>query len=138
MIEYHPDLLSYYIGAVIMTAIVQVAFCWTLYSVVERVPEEKRALPSWFAWLILIPVVGFVLCWVMIPFTIPKTLATVVENNPEGMAKIRFLKKAGFLNVLCATLVFIPFLGLLLAVAAFVLWIMYWVKLVEFRDTYLP
>lgn len=137
MQEYDTTMVIYYLVGGIITIVLQVAFCWALYTAMSKVPENKQVTPAWLPWLILLPVVGFIIAWITIPFTIPKSLTAALEGNAEAQQQCKKLGTIGLWNLICATLVFIPLLGFVLAVAAFVLWIMYWLKINDIRNKYL-
>lgn len=114
------------------------------------VPLEKRVFPNAFIWLTLIPGVGFIFKWLMLPFGIPHGLKNATMDNAIAVADAGVLKKLGFALMVLSTLSvcfsiammmqgskhFSP-IGLVVAVPTFVLWIIYWTQVVNFRRRYL-
>jgi len=140
---------------IVLISIVALAFfCYALYDTMRRVPKEHRQFPAWFIWLFFIPLVGWVFQWIMLPFGIPNTLKKAFATNPVAVEKANTLFKIGLSQMIAFTLSFFlshayskqitlthisfSYLLLLLSViAAFVLWIIYWVRCVSFKNQFL-
>ncbi len=121
----------------IIMFIIDIFFCWSLYMTMKKVPKEKQRMPAWTCWLILIPFVGLIFRWILEPFAIPKSLRATVAGNTEAEEATKTLFGVGLADVNSITLSFVPFLGFILAFAHIVFMIIYWIKIVKFRKTYL-
>ena len=107
-------------------------FLISLQGVLRNIAPKNRTLSPGLVWLDLIPV--FNLAWNFV-------LVIQVSQALKREAEERGLKDVGDcgygLGLAMSILwifVFIPFLGGLTWVAALVLWILYWVKVVEIKD----
>lgn len=115
-------------------------YCWILFQILQRVPKENQQFPSWFVWLFVIPWLGFVFQWLMLPYGIPNALKKTYANNQDAVNAAETLFKIGLGQVILTTLgILTPInvLNQILAIAGIVLWILYWVKIVKFRNTYM-
>ena len=54
--------------------IVNVFFALSFYKTAQCIPEKFHAFPIWFCWLFIIPFVGIVFKWMMLPFALPQAL----------------------------------------------------------------
>ncbi len=122
------------------------AFIGTLYDILRSLPEENLQFPTWFVWLMLIPYAGFIFSWLMQPFGIPNALKKSFPNNPEAISQANTLFGLGFAMQILMTLVFlqacfkvhgIPALSYTVSASSLVLWILYWVKCIKFRNHFL-
>ena len=117
------------------------AYCATLFSALRKVPKEKRVFPAWFVWFFLIPVVGFVFQWMMIPFGIPFSLKNVVKKNQNASQATTVLLYLGLIQVLLPTIgLFIHqnnILGTFFAGGGIAVWATYWITIIWFKSKYL-
>lgn len=128
------------IGVIVIAIIffiIFVLFCWSLYSALSRVPEDKQVFPAWFCWLLIIPLVGYVFSWLMLPFGIPRSFENYLSDNPAAVKKAKTLFGIGLAYVIIPLVAWIPIVGIPFSIAALVLWIIYWVKIVKFKNEYL-
>jgi hypothetical protein len=84
--------------------------------------------------MLLIPFVDFVFSWIMLPFGIPYAMQAAVADNPEALQKDKTIFGLGLSLMITTSLFIIPYLNLLAMIGAFVLWIIYWVAVVNFRQ----
>jgi hypothetical protein len=117
--------------------LVRVLFCLSLYKSLRLVPESKLEFPAWFAFMILIPLAGIVFSWMVVPFNIPKSFERAVAGNAEAETKARSLFGIGLTLVILETVAWIPYIGFIAMIPTIVLWIIFWVKVVDFRRNYL-
>lgn len=125
---------------VIIASIVAMAFyCLTLYRLLQKIPSENHRFPSWFVWMFLVPIVGIVFQWMMLPFGIPATLKKYFANNPEALLKARLLFKIGLAQVIIITVgaLALPPIDRGFAFLGIALWIWYWVIAVKFKNRFL-
>ncbi|OGT33895.1 MAG: hypothetical protein A3C44_02535 [Gammaproteobacteria bacterium RIFCSPHIGHO2_02_FULL_39_13] len=128
------------IALIAVIFVVMIFFCWTLYQLLESVPKKNHLVPSWLVWLILVPWIQVVFEWIMLPFAIPSALRKTFPDNEAAQKAIDTLFNVGLAQVIVLTFSFllpIRYIDQLLAVAGLVLWIIYWVKIVKFKKTYL-
>jgi len=133
-------LVSGGIGTVVFLGvlIVNIFYSWSLFSAMKKVPEEKRVVPAWLSWFLLIPVVGIVFNWILEPFAIPNSFAAACDkNDPVVKGKISALFGLGLAHVIMMTLCIIPFLFFILGIPILIVWIIYWVKIVNFKNEHL-
>lgn len=121
----------------IATLIIAILFSWSLYSAMKKVPQEKRAFPAWFCWMFLVPFAGFVFEWIMLPFGIPKSFKQYLPKNQAAQDKAGTLFGVGLAYVILVCLLFIPYINILAGIAALVLFIIYWVQVVSFKNKFL-
>jgi len=136
----HPDDLGILLGGSIFLAIfiVNIFYCWSLFDAMRRLPKEKQLLPAWLCWLILIPIAGIVFNWIMEPFIIPKSFAAnFPETDAVVQGKSRSLFGLGLAHVILMTVSIIPVIGFITGIASFIIWIIYWVKVVNFKNEHL-
>lgn len=125
------------LGFGLVSFVVSIFFCLSLFTAMNLVPEENRTMPAWLVWLILIPGFGLIFLWLMVPFGAPNTFKKHFTDNSIAQNQADVLFKVGLAYVICATSAFIPLIGFFAAAGAFVLWIVYWVKIVNFKNTHL-
>ncbi len=124
-------------GFVIISLVAQVFYLISLYKTLSAVPERYHAFPKWFVWMMIIPVIGYVFAWIMEPFGVPKTLEAYAKDQFEMLRDANQLFILGLSHMILITVSFIPLVGTLFFLAALVIWIVYWVKVVSFRKIYL-
>jgi hypothetical protein len=128
------------VALVIVVFIVTIFYCLTLFNSLQKIPKEKHQFPSWFVWLFLIPWVGFVFQFIMLPFGIPNTLKKVSPNDQAVVDAANMLFKVGLAEMILTLFgFFLPIhpINQIAAILGMVLWIVYWVLIVRFRNKYL-
>src|SRR3990167_1823679 len=128
------------IVAAIIIFLVTIVYCWVLFQIMQRVPRDKHQFPSWFIWLFLIPWIGLVFQLIMLPFGIPNTFKRAFPNNQDAIRDADNLFKMGLTQVVLTVFgMFLPIppINHIASVAGFILWIVYWVMIVKFKNTYL-
>lgn len=119
---------------------ITVVYCWVLFQIMQRIPRDKHQFPSWFIWLFLIPWVGLIFQLIMLPFGIPNTFKRAFPNNQNAISAAETLFKLGLAQVILTIFgMFLPIppVNHIAAVTGFVLWIVYWVMIVKFKNAYL-
>ncbi|MDP1573798.1 MAG: hypothetical protein Q8L78_02525 [Coxiellaceae bacterium] len=132
------DRTIFIVGVIVF--IFMAAYCTTLFLILRKVPEEKRVFPAWFVWFFLVPIVGFVFQWMMIPFGIPLSLRNAVKKDQNAIHATKILTYLGLIQVLLPTVgLFIhkSTLSMILAGAGIAVWAIYWVTIVWFKSKYL-
>jgi hypothetical protein len=104
---------------------------WFLYKPYSRIPEPHRTTPAFLPWLACVPILGFVILWLLVPFKIPSAmksyfaeqgLQTDKQNDDFGFG-------LGLAWVISSTLCIIPIINFVAWIPALVLPIIYLVKL---------
>lgn len=125
--------------ALLILFAVTVIYCWVLYSILRRIPRENQCFPDWFVWMFLVPIVGYIFQWIMLPFGIPKTLKKHCATRPDAIHATDVLFKFGLAQVI------FTLLGLLthkpikyyFDIFSVACWIVYWYQIVDFKKKYL-
>ncbi len=105
-------------------------FNLTLQRAFERCAPAHRAMTPGLVWLSLIPV--FNLVW---NFIVVTNLAKSLEQEFHSRnipAQLESAKSIGLAWAILSCCTIIPVLGFLAALAGFILWIIYWVKIAGF------
>ncbi len=124
---------------------VAIWIAWLIYSSLVKVPAQHRSMEPWIIWLTLIPLVGLVVQWLLLPFEICKQIRSwyaAVNGSPQGPSpstdyqfqSINFgqqgdpastLYTYGLITVIAATASFIPYLGTLTGIISLVFYILF-------------
>ena len=135
----HDEIFLFVIGVMVMLFIIiyivaNIFFILSIQKTLRLIPKTQQNFPSWFCWLMLIPLVGFVFSWLMIPFGIPDAIQSNQAENPQGLAGGKRLFGLGLSTMILMTISpFLSILGILTFVPMLVLWILYWVNIVSIR-----
>lgn len=106
---------------------VQVFICWLLYDAWNRVPPQCREGEPWHAWLLLIPIVGVVMAFFVHP-RIARSYRNLLAAY-QMPAEDDCGEKLGFSYAVCGACSVVPYVGLLAALAALVIIILFLVKI---------
>lgn len=128
-------LLALWLLQLFALLLVRVFFCLSCYKTLKKVPADFRLAPTWLCWLFLLPVIGYLFEWMMLPFIIPKSIQQYKANDPAVLAKAKSLFGIGLAYVLVSIALAIPLINFLGFIAAFILWIIYWMKVVDIRKS---
>ena len=115
-------------------------FCFTLQKMMGRIPKENLSISNGYVWLFLIPIVGLIFKWIMLPFAIPKALKKTFPNNQDAINITNTLFKLGLVQVIFTSLALIfpmrPY-SLIATTISLLVWIVYWILIVLFKNKYL-
>jgi hypothetical protein len=122
-------------GMLIVIAIMLVPlifYCLTLQKALNRCSPENRAMNPGMVWLMFIPLFNIV--WhFFIVVNMAKSLGA--EFQKRGIAEEpKPGQKIGMILCILACCGVVPILGILASLAAFVCWILYWVKIAGFSS----
>lgn len=112
---------------------VMLFFCWFMYDAMKRVPEEQQRFPAWFVWMMLIPLVGYIFMWMMLPFGIPRSFERATEGDLEAKKSSRKLFGFGLAWVILCFFWALP----PCFIAIIVLMILYWIEVSQFKKQFL-
>jgi hypothetical protein len=128
-----PELMVIATVAFICFAILLVPmifFLLTLQKTLTRCAPAHRALTPGLVWLLLIPIFGFVWAFIIVD-AMSKSLRDeyrsrqlTVEDAPT--------KNLGLAWAILMACTIVPFFGTFAGLGAFVVWIIYWVKVAEY------
>ena len=116
--------------------IITAIFCWNLYTILGKLPKENQKFPRWFVWLFLVPWIGFVFQWIMIPFGIPNAIRKTFPTNQEIINEENVLFQVGLANIIFTTFgIFFAIspINQIAAVAGIALWAAYWILIIRFK-----
>lgn len=136
-------LIAFFLVFLCILTTINIFYFLSIYTTLSYVPQDKRSMPNVFIWLSYIPLAGMVFYWLMQFVGIPSSLSRALPNNIEAVReakKLRLIAIAKFLLVILSLYCFFthssPFIYFLSGAALLVLWIMHWVKIVDFRKDY--
>ena len=126
-------------GAIVFILVVQVLiqifFAWSMYKLMKVIPEEKRIVPAYLPWFIIIPFIGYIFSWIVVPFGVPNS-AKAAATNGILVKKSQSLFFWGLVFMVCTVLALIPLIGPIFVLVSFILWIAYWIKVVGLRKAF--
>ena len=99
-----------------------------IFAIHKSIPETHRTAPVWLPWLILIPFVGFVIAWIMIPFMVPKALRQYDEAL-QASRDSDFGFRWGILSIAISTVGMIPGAIIFTGIAGPVLLVVYLIQI---------
>lgn len=106
-------------------------FAYAMHKTLALIAVEDRLFPIWCSWLMVIPKLGIIFQWLMVPFGLPKSLKAHMPNHEALIAKSDKLFKLGLGIAICSTLMLV--LGFLMLIPTVILLVLYWVELSEAR-----
>jgi hypothetical protein len=113
--------------AIAIGVVVSILFIVTLSKALSRCAPHNRATSPGSCWLLLIPLVGIVWCFMLFPRISESLWREFRERNlPIEPQPGRTL---GLVLASLQACGFVPFVNLLAAPAALICWILYWVKI---------
>jgi hypothetical protein len=123
------EAMAIFVGVMVVFAIFLIPtifYLLTLQKALSRCSIESRTLSPGLVWLQLIPL--FNLVWVFIVvINVSKSLGN--EFRKRGIPELPAPGQGvGLAMAICSVVSIIPFVGYLTGIAAFVCWIIYWVK----------
>jgi hypothetical protein len=130
------ELATFYLlgGAVLLVLLIcfiNILFVISIYKTTRRIPKQYYRFPIWFCWLILIPIIGVIFMYLVLPFGLPFALKAYAPDDQLVQRKAQTLFGVGLAYVVVLTLSAAFYL---FGLVAFVLWIIYWVKVVDVRQ----
>lgn len=111
--------------------VVAVLYLLTLQNLLKRVATENRVIEPGKVWLMLIPLFGLVYAFILYP-KISESLKN--EFSKRGLTDSGdYGKSLGTAMAVLGLCGFIPILGGFASIADLVIWIIYWVKMSEYK-----
>jgi hypothetical protein len=107
----------------------QILMAYFLYDGINKIPNKFRTVEPYFAWLTLIPLVGFVFYWILLPIKIPESFKYFFYQNPvQDELPKDFGKSLGLWAVISSTLLIFPIINALALIATIVFTILYFIQ----------
>lgn len=105
-----------------------------LYGILKRIPKQYRTIEPYFVLLALIPFIGLVFSWIVVPFKLPSSLRNYFmhEQRKEVDMSSDFGKRHGLGLVMANTLGFVPGINLAAWVLGFVFLVLYLMQIRKF------
>ncbi|HVN57565.1 MAG TPA: hypothetical protein VMT63_04655 [Bacteroidales bacterium] len=105
----------------------------TLQGTLQEVKPENRRMDPGLVWLTIIPLFGIIWQFIVVGNIADSLKAEFAQRNINaGEDRPGYSIGLTFCILICCSI--IPFLGILTAVAGFVCWIIYWVKIADYRS----
>ena len=126
-----PASLSWFL----LVPLAGVALLWILmfFGIGLRKIDES---PYRFLFLIF-PIANIVFTWLVIAINVPRSFARVVEGNNRGVRQAKTLLWLGMLYAILWTISIVPAVLGFALIPLFVIWVVYWVLVVDFRKKFL-
>lgn len=119
---------------IIPVFVAAVLYCNTLYQLMQTLDPANRPFPAGLVWLTLIPVLG--LAWLIaVVILLSNSLKLQLQahgGNDDGARTLSIAFGASI--ALCI----VPFINVLASLATFALWILHWLKMLEYRKQLAP
>ncbi|MBT2866598.1 hypothetical protein JQK19_05020 [Chromobacterium violaceum] len=119
-------------GALVLA--VSIFYFLTLHQTMNSVDETRRPLAGGLIWLALVPGLGLIWYMVYILLLSSALKKELAQRQLPGNGAFGVSLALVILQVLC----FIPYVNLLAAIPALVLWIVHWVKMAGYRKLLQP
>ena len=95
-----------------------------VFDVYNSIPNEHRSVPVWLPWLMLVPIAGMVIAWIMIPFKLPEALRQYAKAlGSDHKSDFGFVW--GITSIACSTASMIPFVVFVTGIPSIVFLILY-------------
>lgn len=104
----------------------------TLQNTLEKISPENRTMPPGNVWLILIPIFGMAWQFVVVN-NMATSLAAEFKSRGITVDEPRPGYSIGIAYCILLLTTIIPFLGFLAGIGGFVCWIIYWVKINDYK-----
>lgn len=129
-------LIVIWLLAVLVSLAIAATIAYFMYAPLSRVPERYRTIEPWTAWLVLVPILGIVMVWILAPFKIPESLRNYFTDQ-EGDSADRVGdcgKNLGLGWAISVTCMIVPLLNLFAWLVALVFMILYLLKINGLKD----
>ncbi len=126
-----PELFKLIMFAVI---IANVFFILSFYQTAQRIPKEFHIFSIWFSWLFIIPLLGIVFKWMMLPFALPQALREYQPENAKVQQSANKLFNIGIAYVIALSFsLFFSMMAFFIVIATIILLVIYWVEIIKVR-----
>ncbi len=104
----------------------------TLQNTFNEISFENRQLPAGQVWLLIIPLFGIVWHFIVVN-RLADSLRAEFDNRNIQENEIKPGRSIGLAQCILNCCGIIPFFGILTSIASLVCWIIYWVKINNFK-----
>ena len=111
--------------------VVAIFYIRSLSGALRKCSPASRTMQPGMTWLLLIPLFNYIWNFIVV-FALSKSLANEFRARNIPCDSPEPGKNIGLAMCICGVCVIIPFVRYAASLAAFVLWIIYWVKISEF------
>ena len=115
-----------------LSLLLLIFYLLTLQNTLELISPANRKMPPGQVWISLIPIVGLIWQFVMVIWIADSLAAELTFRNME-LREERPGVGIGLAYCVLFGLAFIPFVGVVTVLAGLVCWIIYWVKINEYK-----
>ncbi|RQO30527.1 hypothetical protein DBR32_13265 [Taibaiella sp. KBW10] len=112
--------------------LIRVLYIMTLANTLKAISPENRAMPVGNVWLLLIPLFNIVWSFIVVN----KLSQSILQETKVREFALRDANPANGVGIAMSTLsciTFIPILGSLAGLAAFICWIIYWTQISSYK-----
>ncbi len=121
------------LGLLFLYLIPKIFYLLTLQNTLKKISIENRKMPPGQVWLNLIPL--FSLVWQFITVSaIADSLKTEFAKRNLTVTEDRPGYSMGLIYCILNCCTIVPILGALAGIGAFVCWIMYWIKIHDYKS----
>jgi hypothetical protein len=128
------DIAFYAVVSLLAALVLSPVFFYllTMQRTLLEVQPSNRKMEPGLVWLLLIPIFGFI--WYF--FVVAKMADSLAaEYASRNLTPAEDRPGYGLGMCMCLTMIgsFIPFIGLISAIASFIMWIIYWVRISSYK-----
>ena len=136
------DMIGLGLGEILITAFIiifiiwlipRIFYCLTLQNTLNEVSPENRRMSPGQVWLILIPIFGLIWQFLMVGW-IADSLAAEFRSRNIQVDEQRPGYNVGLTYCILFACSYVPYLGGLAGLAGLVCWIIYWVKIANYKS----
>lgn len=80
---------------ILIVLLINAFVAYTLWDGISRIPRKHRKVEPYFAWLTMVPFVGIVFLWILLPNKIPESLKSYFSEQPNVSTDLDYGKKCG-------------------------------------------
>lgn len=127
---YHFSITNGHLIGLLIIALyllITIAFNYHVYQCLANIPPEDKVFPAWFAWLNLLPFLGYIFMWMTLPFGVGSALQKNADPNIKNKGSTLF--GLGLALVILPLYWFIPLINIFIVITSIILFIIYWVKI---------
>lgn len=127
-----PEIIIIVIMLIGIGIIPRIFYLVTLQKTLEKVSQVNRKMPPGQVWLELIPIFGLVWQFFNV-INVSDSLKLEFESRGIKPQEVRPAYSIGLTFCILSCCSIIPFLGILCSIAALVCWIIFWVKVGNYK-----
>lgn len=120
------------LAVIIVFLIPFIFYLLTLQNTFKLIQEHNRSMAPGQVWLMLIPLFGMVWHFIVVERLADSIKKELLEKN-HPLSEERPAYNIGLTTCILNCCAVIPFIGGLFSIAGFVCWIIYWVKIYDYK-----